>query len=313
MTHESQMSRRRVIKGALAVAGSAALVKTGVVGGVSDALDLSGERLREQKRKRLLAEGREIEAKDKQRIADAIRFNEAKMVGQVTTDSGMRFNIMQAQTGWNPDIKLGVDAEALNKSIMFMLDAMNDINDVNGQPFKPERIAAMQRLAHLGQLGHIETTVIMSATTGFHDPEGVLRGGGAALNSHPFTTEDPRQRIHQLIAFSPDIYRPDKEIATPRPVAGIFGDNTSHMPRVECTPSLYMTAFFAHEMGHVLTDALGSDVFYRDVVDGGYEREQLAYEHKRFVSPLSWYHMAALTGNVAGVPRIPPALVVPKI
>lgn len=307
------VSRRSFI-GGLAVATAIALSPRlrRVPGAVADGLVVTDSEVDHRLALNERRLGVRYEHEDKKVLADSIRHNQAKLVQNVSTDSGMRIRVMQAQTGQNPDLEMRVDGGALNQTVNFLIAAMSPVNAKNGNPVDPRRIAALQAKAAKHELDNVQLTVIMSGTGGFHTPDGVLAGGGASFNMHPFSESDPRKTAYPLICFAPDIYHPGAEVATPEPVVGVFPDEKlSAFPELNPTTAQSLTAHFAHEASHVLLDLLGSEALEQQFWDGVHIGQD--YSHKKFVSPLNWYHTAAMAGQIAGEPAIPPSFIVPKL
>lgn len=317
------VSRRNFLR-ATGAAATLALLPKGieVAGAVGDALTTSeAERQeiaqrREQRREQRQAAAdqklrAQYEREDRDKIAAAIWHNQAKPIKEFSTDSGISVNVMQAQTGWNNEVPLDVDVEAMNASINFLIGAMGSINEVNGSPIDPERIRALQEKAHNGELTNVQLTVIASATTGYHGPDGVQGGGGSAFNGHPHRGDDVRENILPLVFFAPHIYSPGTEVLTPSPSVGVFPDEpATGLETITPTPAQYFSTHFGHEFSHVLVDILGSDVMI-DQMDGIHSAPQM--EHKTFVTPLNWYHTAALAGRAEGQPLLAPSFIVPEI
>ncbi len=315
-TSSEGLSRRDLlIRGSAVIAGVALMPQAVKLGSAfADGMTFSKaeHQAREAKVNKRLRE--QYEREDRQVLADAIKHNEAKLIKDVKTESGMKIKVMQAQTGQNPDIEMWVDEGALNQTTNFLIGAMSLINNKNGKPIDPERISEFQQKARNGQLDNIELTVIMSGTGGFHNPEGDLMGGGATFNGHQYTDIDPRKTLRPLVCLSPDIFRPGEEVMTPKPVVGKYpNDGDTNLEVFTPTAAQYLTTFYTHETSHVLLDAIGGTSVMEDLAWDNPKHDAGELEHAKFVSPLNWYHTAALAGRVEGQPAIPPSFIVPKL
>ncbi len=307
------VTRRNVLRG---IGATVAVALTpSVVSAAKEALFMSEAESNVLAEKRLRQLGEQYEREDRHTLESAIAHNKAKLVKDVHTESGMKISVMQAQTGQNPDLLMLVDDQALNQTVNFLISSMDKVNNKNNQAIDPIRIKSFQDRAAAGKLDNIQMTVIMSGTGGFHTPDGVLIGGGATFNGHPYLDKDPRKTLRPLICFSPDIYYPGEEVMTPTAVTGKFpSDGDTNLAVFKPTAAQSLTAFFAHEASHALLDALGTKVM-ADLAynDPAIEHDAGEYEHKAFVLPLNWLHTGAMAGIVEGQSPIPPSFIVPKL
>ncbi len=79
--------------------------------------------------------------------------NQARVLAEFQATSGIKVKVAQAMTGNNPRLPIGVNQEALDVGIQFMIDHLDEINDANKDPdtgyraIDPELIAALQKKA----------------------------------------------------------------------------------------------------------------------------------------------------------------------
>lgn len=254
---------------------------------------------------------RRFEKEDRQLIVATIGHNQARQIAEVQTDSGIKIDVLQAQTGWNDRIPITVDAAAMNESIKFLFDATSEINEVNGSPIDPGRIYALREKANAGDLDNVHLTVIVSGNGQYHGPTGDVSGMGAFFNGHPHRGDDPRETLLPLIIAASNVYYPYPEVITPTPSVGISpGEQPIGFESTPTSPAESITALFAHEFSHAIMDILGSDLMI-DQMDGIHSAPQM--EHKTFVTPLNWYHSAALVGRAEGKPKLAPSFIVQEL
>ncbi|MDQ5972449.1 MAG: hypothetical protein QG553_608 [Patescibacteria group bacterium] len=306
----SPLSRRNFLKGLGATAGVLALPKTASV--VADFATVSDSELLAWRQRRNEVRSNRYEAEDRQQIKEMLELNKAVPIGEVATESGMLVKVMQAQTGWNQDVPIQVNAVALNNSLNFLIGSMGQINEANGRPIEPGYISTFQEKARQGKLSNVEMTVIVSATTGFHNLDGNEQSGGLAYNGHVHDGVDVRKNPLPLICIAPNIYAPGSEEVTRTPSAGLFPDqDTQALEKLMPTGSQYLTTHFAHETSHVLWDLVGTGPI-EELADSDPNHYHVDYEHKLLVSPHNWYHTAALAGLVEGQPPLESSFVLPE-
>lgn len=312
-TRDSIITRRNFLRGLGAAAAVAATPR--VVSAAEDVLFISEEESKALAEKRIKRLRERYDREDRQVVEAAIAHNKAKLVKNVNTESGMKISVMQAQTGQNPDLLMLVDDQALSRTMNFLIGSMDEVNNKNGKPIDPKRIADVQERARAGKLDNIHMTVIMSGTGGFHSPDGVLTGGGATYNGHAFSEKDPRDIIRPLVCFSPDIYNPGREVMTPEAVIGTFPmDGDDDKDFFQPSGDQALSIFFAHEASHVLLDVLGTkQIADLAELDPNIDHDAGQYEHKAFVSPLNWLHTAAVAGLAVDQPALAPSFIVPKL